>query len=247
GQRSVHLGRPVPGNEISPRADGSLPSRPDQSRQTFEHHADFPGSGSAGVQRFRKRRAEEIRLRSARHGEVAAKGRVVCHPASSRGSSRANWASFIRASLVAGPPAYQVKKAAMKRSGGAVEPLQKLMEIRRSPTAGCLRDRFRSALHNDTATAFAGAGSDFDNPIGGGNQAHVVLDDYDGISGLNQAVELRDEAFDVGWMQTGCGLVENVKRVAALATLQLGGEFDALRFAAGEFGGRLTQAQVAQP
>ena len=104
-------------------------------------------------------------------------------------------------------------------SGGAVEPLQKLKEIRRCPTAGCFRDRFRSALHNDTAATFAGAGADFDNPIAGGNNSHVVLDDDDGISGLNQAVELRDEAFDVGWMQTGCGLVENVKRFAALATL----------------------------
>ena len=115
------------------------------------------------------------------------------------------------------------------------------MEIRRGPTADCLRDRFRSALHNDAATAFAGTGADFDNPIAGGNHPHVVLDDYDGISGLNQAVELRDEAFDVGWMQTGCGLVENVKRVAALATLQLGGELYALRFTAGEFGARLTR------
>ncbi len=121
------------------------------------------------------------------------------------------------------------------------------MEIRRGPTASGLRDRFRSALHNDAATAFAGAGTDFDNPIAGGNHAHVVLDHYDGISGVNQAVELRDKAFDIGWMQTSCGLVENVKRVAALATLQLGGEFDALRFAAGEFGGRLTQAQIAEP
>ena len=44
-----------------------------------------------------------------------------------------------------------------------------------------------------------------------------------------------------------CGrFVEHVQAAAALAALQLGGQLDALRFATGQFGGRLTEAQVAK-
>ena len=47
-------------------------------------------------------------------------------------------------------------------------------------------------------------------------------------------------------MQAGGRLVEDVERVAALRALQLGGELDALRLAAGQLGRRLAEAQVAE-
>ena len=60
------------------------------------------------------------------------------------------------------------------------------------------------------------------------------------------ALQLRHQPVDVGRMQAGGRLVEHVQRVAALRPLQLGGELDALRLAAGQLGGRLAQAQVAE-
>src|ERR1700730_11234241 len=47
-------------------------------------------------------------------------------------------------------------------------------------------------------------------------------------------------------MQTGGGLVEDIERSAVLYSLQLGGELDALCLAAGEFGSRLAEPQVAE-
>ena len=79
-----------------------------------------------------------------------------------------------------------------------------------------------------------------------GDHAHVVLDDDDGVAGVDQAVELRHQLLDVGGMQAGRRLVEDVERVAALRALQLGRELDALRLAAGELGRRLAEPQVAE-
>jgi hypothetical protein len=48
-------------------------------------------------------------------------------------------------------------------------------------------------------------------------------------------------------MQTGGGLVQDVERAARGPLGQLTGQLDALGFAAGEGGGRLTQFDVAEP
>ena len=48
-------------------------------------------------------------------------------------------------------------------------------------------------------------------------------------------------------MEAGGGLVEDVEGVALLRTLEFGGELDALRFSAAELGGRLAEAEVAEP
>ena len=66
------------------------------------------------------------------------------------------------------------------------------------------------------------------------------------LPGVDQALELRHQPLDVGGVQAGGRLVEDVERVAALGALQLGRQLDALRLAAGQLGGRLAEAQVAQ-
>ena len=79
-----------------------------------------------------------------------------------------------------------------------------------------------------------------------GDDAHVVLDDDHGVAGVDQPVELRHQLLDVGRVQAGRRLVEDVERVAALRALQLGRELDALRLAAGQLGRGLAEAQVAE-
>ena len=66
------------------------------------------------------------------------------------------------------------------------------------------------------------------------------------LPGVDEPVQLRHEPVDVGGMQAGGRLVEDVQRVAALGALQLGRELDALRFAAGQLRRRLAEAQVAE-
>ena len=73
-----------------------------------------------------------------------------------------------------------------------------------------------------------------------------MLDDDHRVAGVDQAFELRQQLVDVGRVQAGRRLVEDVERAAALLLLQLGGELDALRLAAGQLGRRLAEAQVAE-
>ena len=61
------------------------------------------------------------------------------------------------------------------------------------------------------------------------------------LPGVHQPLELRQQPVDIRGMQSGRGLVEDIQRIAAARTLQLGGEFDALGFAARKLGGRLAQ------
>ena len=77
--------------------------------------------------------------------------------------------------------------------------------------------------------------------------AHVVLGHDDGVTRVDQAVQLSVEQIDVGGMQSGGGLVEDVEGVPAPGPLQLGRQLDALGLAAGELGRGLPEPQVAQP
>ena len=63
---------------------------------------------------------------------------------------------------------------------------------------------------------------------------------------VDQPVELRHQAVHVRGVQAGRRLVEDIERVAAPGALQFGRELDALGLAAGEFGRRLAEPQVAQ-
>ena len=57
---------------------------------------------------------------------------------------------------------------------------------------------------------------------------------------------MRHQLLHVRRVQAGGGFVENVERVAAARALQLGGELDALRFAARKLGRGLAEAQVTE-
>lgn len=102
------------------------------------------------------------------------------------------------------------------------------------------------AGEEDLAAFVAGVGAEVDDPVGGGGDAHVVFDEDDGVAGVGEGVELGEEFFDVGGVEAGGGFVEDVEGVAVLGALEFGGEFDALGFAAGEFGGGLSEAEVAE-
>ena len=61
-----------------------------------------------------------------------------------------------------------------------------------------------------------------------------MLDHHDGVAEVGQSVENREQALDVGEMQTRGRLVEDVKRATGRGATELGGQLDPLGFAAGE-------------
>ena len=74
----------------------------------------------------------------------------------------------------------------------------------------------------------------------------VVLDRDDGVAPFDQAVEGGEQQRDVGRVEAGGRLVEQVERAAGAGPRQLGRELHPLRLAAGEHGRRMAERQVAE-
>ena len=71
------------------------------------------------------------------------------------------------------------------------------------------------ALEDDPAAVVAGAGAEVDDPVGVRHHRLVVLDDDHRLAGVDQPVEQAEQLLDVGEVQAGGRLVEDVD--AALA------------------------------
>ena len=110
---------------------------------------------------------------------------------------------------------------------------------------GCC-DLFRGAGGDDAAAAVAAFGAEVDDVVGGFDDLQIVLDDNDGVAGVDQSVEDFEEFADVFEMQAGGGLIQDVEGAAGGAFGEFLGEFDALGFAAGEGGGLLAEMDVAE-
>src|SRR3954468_4417069 len=123
---------------------------------------------------------------------------------------------------------------------------EKPRQIRRGAARVPPRDIARHAGRDDAAALIPGAGTDIDDPVASGHDPHLVFDDDDGISSVDERIELRNQLLHVRRMQPRRRLVEHVERLAALRTLQFSGELDALCFSAGQLRRRLPQAQIAE-
>ena len=81
------------------------------------------------------------------------------------------------------------------------------------------------ALEDDPAAVVAGAGAEVDDPVGVRHDRLVVLDDDDRLARVDEPVEQAEQLLDVGEVQTGGRLVEDVD--AALLG-QVGGQLEPL-------------------
>ena len=90
------------------------------------------------------------------------------------------------------------------------------------------------------------AGAEVDDPIGGGDYIEVVFDDQHAVACVAELEEGLDEKLDIAEVESGGGFVEEVERVGGGWLGEFEGEFEALRFAAGECVGRLAERQVAE-
>jgi hypothetical protein len=66
------------------------------------------------------------------------------------------------------------------------------------------------ALEHDPAAVVAGARAEVDDPVGVGHDRLVVLDDDDRLAGVDQPVEQPEQLLDVGEVEAGGRLVEDV-------------------------------------
>jgi hypothetical protein len=92
----------------------------------------------------------------------------------------------------------------------------------------------------------SGSRPDIDHPVSTRDELHIVLDQYYRVPCLYQAFELTLQLLNVRRAEAGCGLIENIKSIPCLSSLQFCRELDALRLSSGKFGCSLSQMQIAQ-
>jgi len=75
----------------------------------------------------------------------------------------------------------------------------------------------------------------------------VVLDDEDGMSFIDEAVEDGDEFFDILEVEAGRGLIQDVEGSQGGFDNEVADEFEPLNLSAGQGVERLAEGEVAEP
>ena len=122
---------------------------------------------------------------------------------------------------------------------------QRRQELARVALRTC-RDLLRRARDHDGSAAIAALGAHIDQAVGNLDDIKVVLDHQNRVARIDQALQHVEQLANILKMKAGCGLVQNVERLARLAAMKLLGELHALRLAARKRRCRLAQAHVAQ-
>ncbi len=90
------------------------------------------------------------------------------------------------------------------------------------------------ALSDDITALLATFGSQVDDPIGGADHIQVVLDDDHRVASIGQAVEYIQQALDIGEVQAGGGLIQDVNCLSRSHAAQFFRQLDALGLAAAQ-------------
>ena len=101
------------------------------------------------------------------------------------------------------------------------------------------------ATGHQAAAASAALGPQVDHPVGLAHDVEIVLDGYDGVAEIDEAVQHRGQALGVGEVQAGGGLVED----GACAGDSLASSYPsrALRLAARRRVAGLPEREIAEP
>ena len=92
----------------------------------------------------------------------------------------------------------------------------------------------RRAARDDRAAAVSALRTEVDDMVRAFDHVEIVFDDDHGVAPVDEALQDVDESRDVVGRESRRRFVENVERLAGRAFGELGGQFHALRFAAGE-------------
>ncbi len=125
----------------------------------------------------------------------------------------------------------------------AAEDASEVLAGRRS---GDLGHGLRRARGDDPTAAEAARRSEVDDPVGRLDHVEVVLDHEHRVALLDEPVEDLEQLLDVGEVETGRRLVEQVERPAGRPPAELGRELDPLGLAARQRRGRLAEMDVAE-
>ena len=69
-----------------------------------------------------------------------------------------------------------------------------------------------SAFEDDPTAVVTGSRAEVDDPVGVRHHGLVVLDDDDGLTGIDESIEQAEQLLDVGQVQSGGRLVEGRTR-----------------------------------
>ena len=107
-------------------------------------------------------------------------------------------------------------------------------------------DIFGRTRDDDAAAAGAAFGAEVDDPVGRFDDVEIVLDHEHRVAPIDEAIEHAEQPADVVAVEAGGRLVEDVERVPRAGAAELGGELDALGFAAGERRRCLAEREIAE-
>ena len=107
------------------------------------------------------------------------------------------------------------------------------------------RRRDRPGVHHAPA-AVARAGAELEHEVRLPDGGEVVLDDDDGVAGVAQPAEQREQPVGVARVEADGRLVEHVQRVDQPGAERVG-ERDPLRLAAGQRAGLAVEREIAEP
>ena len=124
---------------------------------------------------------------------------------------------------------------------------QRVTKIGRRQACGADGHLLGWAAHNNPPALVAGAWADVNDPVARGRDLHVVVDEEDAVAGVDQGVELAEQALDVGRVKAGGRLVEHIEGAAPLGALKFSGQFYPLRLAPRELGRGLSEAEIIEP
>ena len=110
-----------------------------------------------------------------------------------------------------------------------------------------LRDLLGRPRRDHLAAGLAALGAEVDDPVRLLDHVEVVLDHEHGVAAVDEPLEHLEQLLDVGEVQPGRRLVEDVQRAAGRDLAQLGRELDALRLAARERRRGLAELDVVEP
>ena len=97
-------------------------------------------------------------------------------------------------------------------------------------------DLLRRAGGHDLPAAGAPFGPEVDDPVGRLDDVEIVLDHQHRVAGIDEVVQHLEQQLDVGEVQAGGRLVEQIERAAGALLDQFAGQLDALGLAARERG-----------
>src|ERR1700682_2240937 len=107
-------------------------------------------------------------------------------------------------------------------------------------------DLLRSSDGDDLTALVPTLWAQVDDVIRGLEDVEVVLDDDHRVAGIDEPVQDVEQPLDVGEVQTGGRLVEDVESLPRITPAELFRQLDPLRLTTGELGRRLSQADVAE-